>query len=689
MKKVFLMPLNNRFTSDELTEIHEKVSGHGSDLIERLTVKLMELAFENRHGLHPRRLREIAEQESTNFMAFLLEPDESALLKHGESHSREGLGEKSVLAIGDVLRRFCWDYLKENGHDLLYKSVEVCAVYSCSVLMGFMEENRTRILQQQEQLRQALTAALESQRHELFIKEYSINTSINGIVLTNLDGLITYVNPAFIALWGREAPEDLLGKNIENFWQDEKILEGIEAVKKGRRKGYRGELVIEPSEGVVCEIELTASLIEDTKSNQIGIMASIIDITERKQAERDLRRLEEHLFQSQKMEAVGTLASGIAHDFNNILQAISGYIHLVLQKVNLDPGSLNHLVEADLAVERASDLVQRLLTFSRKVKPELQPVNLNLEVIRAVKILDRTIPKMVRIETDLSRDRIIVDGDANQLEQIIMNMGANSRDAMPRGGRLTISTRIESLGEDFCQAHPDLHPGEYALLCVSDTGEGIDENALQHIFEPFYTTKVMGKGTGLGLSTVYGIVKAHKGHITCESITGKGAMFRIYLPLSAESTAALTRGGTVNGADVEGGQETLLLVDDEHSVLEIADEVLKKHGYKTFLADSGERALEIYEEKGREIDLVIMDLGMPGIGGHACLRRILTIDPMAQVIIASGYSADEQIKTCLESGAAGFISKPYRLNSLLREVRITCDRKNNNDGAGHSDNVLL
>jgi CheY-like chemotaxis protein len=372
------------------------------------------------------------------------------------------------------------------------------------------------------------------------------------------------------------------------------------------------------------------------------------------------------------MEAVGTLAGGIAHDFNNILQAISGYIELLLAKEKKDRSSLRHLSEIDRAVQRAAELVQQLLTFSRKVDPELKPINLNNIVRQSVKMLERTIPKMIGIEIRLSDDLKTIKSDPIQLEQVLMNIGANAMDAMPQGGELVISTENVTLDENFCNLHIGSKAGDYVRLSISDTGHGMEEETIKHIFDPFYTTKEIGQGTGLGLAMVYGIVKSHDGYILCDSKPGQGTIFSIYLPVSRTehvSDVLLSRDPGV----VLGGSETILLVDDDEAVVEIASDILKENGYRILTADCGEKALSIHEENADGIDLVILDLGMPGMGGQGCLEKLLTVNPSLKVIIASGYSADAQVKDALDYGAKDFLGKPYRLVDLLRKVRQVLD----------------
>jgi two-component system, cell cycle sensor histidine kinase and response regulator CckA len=298
-------------------------------------------------------------------------------------------------------------------------------------------------------------------------------------------------------------------------------------------------------------------------------------------------------------------------------------------------------------------------------------LDLNQEILEAEKMLRRAIPKMIVLELRLESRLETVKADPVQIEQILLNLGSNAADAMPEGGRLVLETRNTSLDEEFCRRHLGARPGNYVLLTVTDTGLGMDQETVQHIFEPFFTTKEIGKGTGLGLASVYGIVKSHGGYILCESEPGQGTTFKIYLPAVQEKEAPAEKG--VEETPLKGGSETILVVDDEASVRELAVQILRRYGYQVVSVDCGEAALETFRTRPGRIDLVLLDLGMPGMGGLNCLRGLLEINASVRVLIASGYSVDGSVQGCLSSGAAGYIGKPYRLMDLLAKVREVLD----------------
>jgi CheY-like chemotaxis protein len=305
--------------------------------------------------------------------------------------------------------------------------------------------------------------------------------------------------------------------------------------------------------------------------------------------------------------------------------------------------------------------------FSRKDAAERHNVNLSQEIGQVVRILERTIPRMIEIEIYPGSRLWTVKADPAQIEQAVMNLAINAADAMPDGGRLIIQSQNVVVDESNARLHVGTPPGNYVLLTVSDTGCGMDKEILDHIFEPFFTTKGIGKGTGLGLASVYGIVKGHGGYIHCQSRAGQGTTFKIFLPAVGHEDVDIT--SNPSETTPEGGAETILVVDDELDIRQIASEMLQHFGYTVLTAASGEEALLLHADRKDAIDLTILDLGMPGIGGIRCLNELLAFNPFAKILIASGYLGDDMVKKALDSGAAGFIGKPYQLTELLTRVR--------------------
>lgn len=495
-----------------------------------------------------------------------------------------------------------------------------------------------------------------------------IDSSTDNIVSMDIQRVITDCNPAFLRQFGYDR-EEVIGQSVRFIHPNEESFNrfGQEVYPIVKEEGaWRGEWVYMSRAGDIFPTETTVSTIKNSDGPSRGYVVIIRDISERKLMEAQLRH-------SQKMEALGSLASGIAHDFNNVLQAISGYVQLINNKIDRNRPFREYLDAVDTAADRASSLVQQLLTFSRKLEPNLKPMDLNQEVERAVRMLSRTIPKMIAIEFYPADDPGLVSADAAQIEQVLLNLGTNARDAMPEGGRLIFDTKQVTLGREYIKEHLEFKPGRYMRIAVTDTGQGMDRETLEHIFEPFYTTKGSDRGTGLGLSMVYGIVKGHDGGIFCYSEPGKGTTFKIYLPVLEGPEAHLAI-DTLENVRAPGGDETILLVDDDQELLGIAREMLEDHGYGTLVAASGEEALAIYQERADDIDLILLDFGMPGMGGHKALETLLKMNPLAKVVIVSGYSLNGRISETMKVGAKAYIGKPYRLSAMMETVRGVLDQ---------------
>ncbi len=494
-----------------------------------------------------------------------------------------------------------------------------------------------------------------------------IEASPIGITIIQNDRF-AYVNPAFVTMFGYSGAEEILGKPAEAAY----TVEDRELVRRRKRARLAGEAAPSFCEirglkknGEIFDVAVWVTVIE--YQGEPAVLGFVVD----KSAEKSLRA---QLLQAQKMEAIGTLAGGVAHDFNNLLQAVQGYAELLLLDKKLEGPGHRELQEIIRAAKRGGELTRQLLTFSRKVESRLRPIDLNHEVNEVYKILIRTIPKMIHIELQLASHLPPVNADPVQIEQVMMNLAINAKDAMPEGGKLTIETRSVRLGRDYCRKHPEARPGRYALLAVRDTGHGMDKEILERVFEPFFTTKGVGKGTGLGLSTVYGIVKGHGGHITCASEPGAGTEFEIYLPVATlDDKDALDM--REREAAAKWGDETVLLVEDEESVAGLASETLRKSGYTVLMAPDGEAALRIYERELARIDLVILDLIMPGMGGRRSLEDLMKLNPRAKIIVASGHSPDGYPEEFLDAGAREFLRKPYEMRELLRKVRDVLDEE--------------
>lgn len=412
-------------------------------------------------------------------------------------------------------------------------------------------------------------------------------------------------------------------------------------------------------------IETKSYPMKDASGEIVSVIETFNDITEKK-------KLEDQLRHAQKMEAIGTLAGGIAHDFNNILNVILGFGTMALDNLEAGHPSRDHFNEVLIAAGRATNLTKSLLSFSRKQTVDLRPVYVNDIVISIKKMLSRIIGEDIDLITDLSDEKMLIMADVGQIEQVLINLAVNARHAMSSGGKLTLSSGIMELDDEFIECNGYGKPGMYALISITDTGTGMDEETRRRIFEPFFTTKEVGIGTGLGLSIVYGIIKQHKGYIKAHSVEGKGTIFNILLPLAEETAERQQRAKAV--MPLEGGTETILIAEDDAALRALTKTILEAMGYNVITAKDGEDALIKFKENRDRIQLLIFDMIMPKKNGKDVYEEINRTSPDIKIIFASGYSADlisrEEI---LEKGLS-FIQKPFSPKDLLRKVREVLDK---------------
>jgi PAS domain S-box-containing protein len=487
----------------------------------------------------------------------------------------------------------------------------------------------------------------------------------NDVIYTHdLQGNIKSFNQAGENLLGYTRDE-VHGMNIAQVVAPEHLERArrmiAQKVQSGGRTTYELECLTKDARRLTLEVSTRLISHEGKPAYVQGIARNI---TERKLFEAQLR-------QAQKMEAIGQLAGGIAHDFNNLLTAILGNLSLVLAGLpGYDPNR-ELLEEAETASVRAAGLIRQMLGISRKAPAHPQPTNLNATVEEVVGLLQRSIDPRIIVDVQCDPGLGMVYADPNQMNQVVMNLCLNARDAMPSGGRLTLSTQNIELDKYDSQRRPEARPGAFVRLQVQDTGHGMPRDIQSRIFEPFFTTKELGKGTGLGLAMVFGIVKQHQGWIECHSEVGKGSRFDVYLPRSTSSPAgkksapALTRPCT--------GNETVLIVDDELVLRNVGRAILERYGYRVILAENGLKALEIYQSEVDRIDLILLDLTMPGLSGADTVHQLSQIDPHVRILLASGYSTDQALIPSSDR-ILGFISKPYSQDKLARKVRSVLDK---------------
>jgi len=488
-----------------------------------------------------------------------------------------------------------------------------------------------------------------------------VEQSTEAIVITALDGTIEYVNQACERLTGYSRAE-LHGQNPRLFKSDRQDPQAYRDLWATLAAGgvWSGHLVNRRKDGSLFDVEAVISPVRDGAGRLVSYVAGMRDASHE-------RQLEEQLRQSQKMEIAGRLAGGVAHDFNNLLTVIGGRSQIMLHRLKPeDP----HRRDIELILEtaqRAAALTRQLLVFSRKQMVTPAVLDLNSVVSNMEKMLHRLIGEDIELQTVPGADLWRVKADPTQLEQVVMNLVLNARDAMFPGGRVTIETANVELGEAYARHHVDVRPGSYVMLAVTDTGTGIDPETKTHIFEPFFTTKAPDKGTGLGLSTVYGIVKQSDGHITVESEPGHGATFRIYLPRVAAE--ARVGGATRPRLTLPSGSETILLTEDEERVRELALEVLRMNGYTILEAADGISALELSARHAGPIHLLISDIVMPNMGGPELAHRLTQVRPETRVLYMSGYTDDAPGRRLVPPSGAAMIEKPFTVDGLVRKVR--------------------
>jgi PAS domain S-box-containing protein len=497
--------------------------------------------------------------------------------------------------------------------------------------------------------------------------------AIEGIFQSTRNGHFLHVNPALARMYGFDSPQELMATitNIEEqmyvhppdrtrlreLMEDQGFVSNFETQLFRRDKS-------------VVWISMNARVVSDPNGESLYYEGTVEDISERKKAEEEKLKLESQLRQGQKMEAIGTLAGGIAHDFNNLLTAIIGYGNLLRMDLDRDDPRKIYLDQMLAASEKAAGLTQSLLAFSRKQVMELKPQNVNIILKGIEKLLRRLLTEDIEFSVVLADPGVVVLADITQIDQVLMNLASNARDAMPKGGQLLIETKTVRLEKEFIQIHGYGEPGNYALISVADTGTGMTEETREKIFDPFFTTKEVGKGTGLGLSIVYGIIKQHNGYIQVNSEPDQGTVINIFLP----AVKAWVEEIIPSPSELKGGTETILVAEDNQEVRKLTKEILARKGYDIIEALDGEQAIQKFLDQPETIDLLLLDVVMPKKNGREVYEEIIKVNPKIKVIFTSGYTGDVVIDKGIQEEAMDFIAKPLTVRDLLLKIREVLDR---------------
>jgi PAS domain S-box-containing protein len=487
-----------------------------------------------------------------------------------------------------------------------------------------------------------------------------------GCFETDINSNLTFFNNPFLIILGYSRDE-LLGVNTVKYTLPDTAAKMKRITERLRETGKPENVTdydIIRKDGSNVSLELSVSLRKDQDGLPMGYRGVLRDVSERKQTEEEKHKLENQLQQASKMESIGTLAGGIAHDFNNILMGIQGNASLMLLKIESDHPNYEKIKNIEKYVQNGTELTKQLLGFARRGKYLIKATDLNEIIEKSSSLFART-KKEIRVHTELSEDLWSAEVDRGQIEQVLLNLYVNAWQAMSTGGDLYLQTENIILDRSYLKPYK-VEPGRYVKISVSDTGVGIDKETQERIFEPFFTTKEMGRGTGLGLASVYGIIKSHGGYINVYSEKEKGTVFTIYLPASEKIALKEIESGP---AAIIKGSGTILLIDDEEMILDVGIELLEELGYTVKSAMSGPEAIDVFKGERGKIDLIIMDMIMPGMGGGETFDRLKEIDPDIKVLLSSGYSINGQATKILRRGCDGFIQKPFNMNQLAEKVQ--------------------
>ncbi|HVN72279.1 MAG TPA: PAS domain S-box protein [Desulfomonilia bacterium] len=558
-----------------------------------------------------------------------------------------------VFLTGETIKAFEWEFINKHGEKIAVESSVSLRRDENGSPIGFrgVVHDITERIFAEESLRRS------EEKHRSIIENIE-----EGYYEVDLKGNFTFFNDPLCRMLGRDQQETM-GMNYGQFIDEEckpKVYDIFHNVYLTGKpdKGFDWELV--GKDGSRRSIESSVALIRDAQGKPVGFRGIVHDITEKK-------NIEQQLIRAQKMESIGTLAGGIAHDFNNLLMGILGNVSLALMNLDESHPIFTRLKSMEEYIQRGSDLTKQLLGFARGGKYEVKPTDLGEFVRRSSELFGRT-KKEICIHLKDQKGLWTVEIDRGQMDQVFLNLFVNAWQAMPGGGDMYISVENVELDEMYVRPY-EVKPGKFVKVTITDMGIGMDEATKARVFEPFFTTKERGRGTGLGLASVYGIIKNHGGFIYVESEQDIGTSFMIHLPASGKHVMEEYS----EGDKEQRGHETVLLIDDEEMILDVGTELLEVLDYKVMKATGGMQGLQIFEQNKEAVDLVILDMIMPGFSGKETFDSLKRIDPCVKVLLSSGYSLDGQAEEIMQNGCNGFIQKPFSLGELAKKIRGILD----------------
>lgn len=570
----------------------------------------------------------------------------------------------TVFKTGVPRRTTDWELIRKNG-DIVYIETSVTLIKNKeNQPIGF--RGVARDITDKKYAEESLKKSEEKYRNILESIE-------EGYFEIDMKGNFTFFNDSLCKLV-RLPKEELIDTNYKEYTDPDTAAKMRETFENVLQTGTPVNIVdyeVARRDGTTLIIAMSISLIKDEDTQPIGFRGIIRDVSSKRKAEQEKRKLEEQLSQVQKMESIGTLAGGIAHDFNNLLMSIQGKISVMLFHMDPIDENFNKLRDIEGYIKSGADLTRQLLGFARGGKYEVKTTNLNELIVNTSKLFSGT-KKEIKIHKDLENNLMSVDVDPGQISQVLLNLYVNAWQAMPNGGDIYANTENIYLDEKYADVY-QLAKGQYVKISVTDNGVGMNDETKKKIFDPFFTTRDPGRGTGLGLASAYGIIQNHNGSITVYSEEGKGSTFNIYLPVSDNVYNNTNSQNDIS--EVVKGTETILFVDDEKRVIDSVHEILIELGYTVHLARSGEEAIRIMNDKKEEIDLAIIDMIMPGMDGAELYKKLNTIVPDSKVLLSSGYSKNSHAENVLELGCEGFIQKPFTMQQLSKMIRTILDEK--------------